>query len=254
MLSHRISQLTTQFMLLCWGASALSLVPIPWRRLPLQLSGALEQLRPTLPLSAFPAGSPPSPSDVVVTDLNPMLPISRAQSGLQVINIPEIHWANLWYYRGHTQPVATPEKPAAEAILAKNRSTLAAEPELIVDLSDRSLYFYKGETLQKRYPIAIGQSGWETPLGVFSVTQKKKNPAWKHPITGTIVPAGADNPLGLAWIGFWHNDGYEIGFHGTSEASELGQAISHGCVRLLNDDILELFEQVETGWVVTVRP
>jgi L,D-transpeptidase ErfK/SrfK len=127
-------------------------------------------------------------------------------------------------------------------------------PRLIVDLSDRQVSLYKRDELVERYPVAIGQAGWETPTGTFHVTEMEVNPSWEHPITGELIPAGADNPLGSRWIGFWSDGTNQIGFHGTNEADSVGQAVSHGCVRLHNADIQKMYAQVGIGTTVTVRP
>lgn len=125
---------------------------------------------------------------------------------------------------------------------------------LIIDLSDRQVHLYFEGEKQVSYPIAIGQPGWETPTGTFSVTDMQKNPFWQHPITGEWIPPGSDNPLGTRWIGFWSNGFNQIGFHGTNQADLIGQAVSHGCIRMHNQDIQALYRQIEPGVPVTVQP
>ncbi|MGF1478651.1 MAG: L,D-transpeptidase [Cyanophyceae cyanobacterium] len=128
-----------------------------------------------------------------------------------------------------------------------------AEIRLVIRLSDRRVYLYSDEELTASYPIAVGKRGWETPTGVFAVRQKLKNPAWEHPWTGEIVPPGPNNPLGAGWVGFWTDGVNSIGFHGTPDESLIGQAVSHGCVRMRNADVLALYEQVEVGTLVVVE-
>jgi lipoprotein-anchoring transpeptidase ErfK/SrfK len=156
------------------------------------------------------------------------------------------------------QPTCEPdccEPSCAEINSPANKAELASETamELVVDLSDRQLYLYQGSQLHRTYDVAIGKEDWQTPIGVFHIMHKRKNPTWQHPISGKIVPPGPENPLGAAWIGFWVDGGYQIGFHGTLETASIGKAISHGCLRMHNQDILELFDQVEEGWTVIVR-
>jgi hypothetical protein len=67
------------------------------------------------------------------------------------------------------------------------------------------------------------------------------------------VPPGPNNPLGLRWIGFAHAHGWMVGFHGTAKTKVLGQAVSHGCVRMANPDIVELFPRVKLGMTVVVE-
>jgi len=125
---------------------------------------------------------------------------------------------------------------------------------LVVDLSDRHVYVYRADRLQTRYPVAVGKAGWETPTGVFKVSHMQRNPGWRHPITKEVVPAGPKNPLGAFWIGFWSNGRHAIGFHGTNQDRSIGQAISHGCLRMHNRDIAALYNQVVEGTPVEVRP
>lgn len=127
------------------------------------------------------------------------------------------------------------------------------EQRLVLDLSDRRVYLYSGEEQVAAYPVAVGRAGWETPTGEFTVFQRVTNPTWQHPFTSEIVPPGPDNPLGARWLGFWTDGQNAIGFHGTPDENLIGQAVSHGCVRMRNADIETLFEQVEVGTPVTVR-
>jgi lipoprotein-anchoring transpeptidase ErfK/SrfK len=129
-----------------------------------------------------------------------------------------------------------------------------ADTYLVLRLSERALYLYQKETLIQSYPVAVGRTGWETPTGRFAIFQMQQNPAWEHPFTGDIVPPGDDNPLGQRWLGFWSDGRNAIGFHGTPEVSSIGKAASHGCVRLHNRDVIELYDQVSLGTPVYVVP
>lgn len=125
--------------------------------------------------------------------------------------------------------------------------------QIVVRLSTRKIDVYRQGEVIKQYLVAIGQSEWKTPEGTFSVIQKSEYPTWQHPITGEIVPTGKDNPLGSRWIGFLSSKDGEIGFHGTNEESLIGEAISHGCIRMLNEDIEDLYTYVDVGTTVTVK-
>ena len=129
----------------------------------------------------------------------------------------------------------------------------AKQQQLVVDLGQRQVTLYEAETLLARFEIAVGQDDWQTPTGEFTVMDKRRNPAWQHPITGQVVPAGPDNPLGSRWIGFWTDGQYFIGFHGTNEEDLIGQAVSHGCIRMRDRDIQALYEQVAIGIPVIVK-
>lgn len=125
---------------------------------------------------------------------------------------------------------------------------------LEIRLGDRRVYAYDAETLLYSYPIAVGKSGWETPTGDFAVFQMIENPAWEHPWNGSVIPPGPGNPLGDRWIGFWSDGTNAIGFHGTPAEELVGQAVSHGCIRMKNNDVRALFEKVTVGTPVYVRP
>lgn len=129
-----------------------------------------------------------------------------------------------------------------------------AQLKLVLRLGERRVYVYRGESQIASYPVAVGKPGWETPTGTFQVTEKVENPQWENPWTGEVRPAGPNSALGLRWIGFWHDGKDAIGFHGTPTVNSIGQAASHGCVRMRNEDIVALFEKVEMGTVVMVLP
>ena len=131
---------------------------------------------------------------------------------------------------------------------------LSAEPtRLEISITHHQVTLYQAETKIKSYPVAVGRSGWETPSGNFQVMEKLKNPIWIHPLTGEVVPSGtSQNPLGHYWIGFWTNGQNWIGFHGTPDSSSVGRSDSHGCIRMYNKDIEELFSRVNVGTPVTV--
>jgi L,D-transpeptidase ErfK/SrfK len=105
------------------------------------------------------------------------------------------------------------------------------------------------------YPIAVAQKGWDTPRGGFRVLQKVTYPAWIHPITGETFPPGhRKNPLGSRWIGFAKAQKLQFGFHGTNQEELIGQEVSHGCLRMRNEDVEALYSQIEVGAPVEVRP
>ena len=142
---------------------------------------------------------------------------------------------------------------------------------LVLHRSRRQLLLIEQGRLVSRYPVAVGMAGWETPAGNFRVLNKVSDPSWAHPQTGEVV-TGEDpkNPLGSRWIGFYKDcvgrkgfDGERMldikgcttaGFHGTPHRWTIGHAVSHGCVRLFDEDIRDLFDRVRTGTPVTVLP
>jgi len=125
--------------------------------------------------------------------------------------------------------------------------------KVVVDLSEAKVYLMWGNHIVKTYPVAVGQPGWETPVGKFKVEKKLENPVWQQPITGELIKTGPENPLGKRWIGFWSDERHHIGFHGTNKEQLVGQPVSHGCLRMRNNDIQALYEQVVIGTPIVVR-
>ncbi|MBW4464778.1 MAG: L,D-transpeptidase [Pegethrix bostrychoides GSE-TBD4-15B] len=131
---------------------------------------------------------------------------------------------------------------------------------LLLKLSERRVYLYQGEQLLADYPVAVGKPHWETPTGNFQVMVMQEHPAWQTPSfvpasEQGIVPAGdANNPMGERLILFWTDGKDYIGFHGTNQPDLIGQAVSHGCVRMRNQDIRKLYESVSIGTPVVVEP
>ena len=142
--------------------------------------------------------------------------------------------------------------------------------QLVLDRRQRLLMVLDNGQLLRRYPAAVGTVGWETPAGTFQVLEKQVDPVWEHPGNGKIVAPGQANPLGSRWIGFhrdckpkrgWDGERYlsvngctMAGFHGTPHRWTVGRAVSHGCVRLYEEHVQELFELVQVGTPVTVLP
>jgi L,D-transpeptidase ErfK/SrfK len=137
------------------------------------------------------------------------------------------------------------------------------EPYLLLKLNERRLYVMDDPTAPPAgYPVAIGRPQWPTPTGRFTINQMIENPDFivfdfNNPGNakdrGRIAP-GLSNPLGLRWIGFAYDHGWAIGFHGTQKTEVLGQAVSHGCVRMSNPDVVQVFARVKLGTPVIVEP
>ena len=91
-------------------------------------------------------------------------------------------------------------------------------------------------------------------MGRFEVIELAVDPTWEHPATGLRIPPGPGNPLGAAWISFLTTEDYSLGIHGTLDESLVGQAVSHGCIRMRNADIQALYAKVAVGWPLDVQP
>lgn len=124
---------------------------------------------------------------------------------------------------------------------------------LVLKLQERLLYVYDGERIKAAYPVAVGKAGWETPKGEFRVLEMVRQPGWTNPFTQEVMPPGPDNPLGERWIAFWTDGTNYVGFHGTPNRASVGQFASHGCVRMFNEHVRELYEVVQIGTPVVVE-
>ncbi len=119
-----------------------------------------------------------------------------------------------------------------------------------VDRSSFTLTVWRNLKNYKQYPIAVGQSGYDTPSGLYSINDKQVNPTWNVPnsewagdLAGQSIPPGPGNPLVARWMGF----AGAAGIHGTNEPGSVGSAASHGCVRMLVPDVIELYDMVPEG-------
>lgn len=142
------------------------------------------------------------------------------------------------------------------------RSIVTFDPQykpgqIIVSFSDRRLYWITKTGEAMTYPVAIptGEARWQ---GVTSVTNKRVNPPWtptpdmvaKNPRLPRWVPGGHPmNPLGIRAM-YLGTSAYRI--HGTDAPWTIGQAVSHGCIRMTNEDVLDLYPRVPVGTRVTV--
>ena len=128
---------------------------------------------------------------------------------------------------------------------------------IVINIGDLRLYYFEAGVLINTFPIGIGRSGWETPLGKARVVKKKKDPIWippdsvrkEDPSLPKVVAAGVDNPLGNRAI-YLSMPSYLI--HGTNKPYGVGMKVSHGCIRLYPEDIETLYDLVEEGTKVNI--
>jgi lipoprotein-anchoring transpeptidase ErfK/SrfK len=159
-----------------------------------------------------------------------------------------------------SSPVEEPQVPSLGEPSVYPRSEETAPQStidntyLVIKLSQRRVYVYQDNKLKVSYPIAVGKPGWETPIGSYKVIEMQRDPAWENPLNGKVIPPGPDNPLGTRWIAFWTDGRNSIGLHGTPNEESVGQAASHGCIRMRNQDVLALYALVNIGTPVTVEP
>jgi lipoprotein-anchoring transpeptidase ErfK/SrfK len=127
---------------------------------------------------------------------------------------------------------------------------------IVIDTRERYLYYveYKGKAI--RYGIGVGRPGFEW-AGVKTVSQKKEWPEWRPPAEmlarrpdlPIYMGGGSDNPLGARAI-YLGPSLYRI--HGSNEPSTIGLAVSSGCIRMRNEDVIDLYDRVKIGTRVVV--
>ena len=131
------------------------------------------------------------------------------------------------------------------AIFATAATDVFAEDatrRLIVSIPDRKIVLMEDGHVVKIYPIAVGKKSTPSPNGNFHIASRVVKPTWYQP--GKMVGPGPANPLGTRWMGLGYK-GY--GIHGTNMPNSVGKAASHGCIRMRNHDVEELFGLVQVG-------
>jgi lipoprotein-anchoring transpeptidase ErfK/SrfK len=122
---------------------------------------------------------------------------------------------------------------------------------LLVRIGENKLYLYNEGEITHSWDVAPGLPEYPTPTGLYTVTEKRYMPTWINPSPdtwGADLPAeigpGISNPLGLRAINW---SAPAIRFHGTQAVDSLGYNASHGCVRMSNADVIELYDLIEVG-------
>lgn len=120
------------------------------------------------------------------------------------------------------------------------------ECRIVIDIPSRTLFYLVNDKIIKEYPVAVGKSYSQTPIGEFKVMNKIINPYY---IKGNIPGGSPDNPLGSRWIGFKPS----YGIHGNNNPDSIGTSVSAGCVRMYDKDVKELYEKVSVGLPVKIK-
>ena len=135
---------------------------------------------------------------------------------------------------------------------------------IVVNVPERRLYLVQGGGRALRYGVGVGRSEGTNFRGNAVIGRKEKWPHWTP--TANMIAAmpryrpyrgglegGVDNPLGARAL-YLYRDGRDTFFrlHGTTEPESIGQAVSSGCIRLFNQDIIDLYNRVPVGTHVTV--
>ncbi|HAT1683110.1 TPA: L,D-transpeptidase family protein [Klebsiella oxytoca] len=166
-------------------------------------------------------------------------------------------------------PGVDPYVPRAGSVLTIPLQTLlpdATREGLVLNLAELRLYYYPpGKNEVTVYPIGIGQLGGDTitPTMVTTVSDKRANPTWtptaniraRYKAMGidlpAVMPAGPDNPMGHHAIRLAAYGGVYL-LHGTNADFGIGMRVSSGCIRLRDDDIKALYNEISPGTRVTI--
>ena len=136
---------------------------------------------------------------------------------------------------------------AAEAF-AQDKAAAQSARKIVVSIPDRKLAVMESGKVIRIFPTAVGAPKSPSPSGSFKIVQRLWEPTWYS--KGKIVPPGKACPIGTRWLGL-SVKGY--GIHGTNNPSSIGHNASHGCIRLRNADVEELFGLVAVGDAVELR-
>jgi lipoprotein-anchoring transpeptidase ErfK/SrfK len=130
-------------------------------------------------------------------------------------------------------------------------------PTIVVRVDHNRLELYDGFELQQTWAVATAKPGWTTPRGVWTIWDKRENPTWYNPALDdwgaglpAVIPGGPGNPMGTRAI-YIDAPGL-IRIHGTTDPGSIGRYASHGCIRMHNAEVEDLFERVPVGAHVIV--
>jgi lipoprotein-anchoring transpeptidase ErfK/SrfK len=131
--------------------------------------------------------------------------------------------------------MATAEAMAQENLMRPTR-------RIVVSIPDRKLAVIEDDRVVRIFDTAVGAPHSPSPAGVYKIVNSIEDPTWYT--KGRTVPRGPGNPLGTRWLGL-SVKGY--GIHGTNVPSSIGKNASHGCIRMRNRDVEQLFKMVAVG-------
>jgi len=128
---------------------------------------------------------------------------------------------------------------------------------IVIRTGERRLYYFVGAGEAIRYPVGVGRAGMQWS-GTAVINGKYIEPAWSAPASirrdyrslPSVVPGGSShNPMGAAAMTL---SGGEYAIHGTNAPGTIGGFVSHGCIRMYNEDIMDLYSRVGVGTHVVV--
>ena len=127
-----------------------------------------------------------------------------------------------------------------------------AETSIQISLKNRYLTLFDDGKVIGKYPIAIGAPESPTPAGSYAIT--KMEPAPTYHKKGKVIAPGPKNPVGVRYMAYVQIGTGEYAIHGTAWPNwvKLRSAVSLGCIRMLNNDVIQVFNRVKVGTPVVV--
>jgi lipoprotein-anchoring transpeptidase ErfK/SrfK len=129
---------------------------------------------------------------------------------------------------------------SAEAMAQDDQTKVTRR--IVVSIPDRKLAVIENDRVVRIFETAVGAPNSPSPTGTFRIINSIEHPTWYT--KGRTVPPGPANPLGTRWLGL-SQKGY--GIHGTNVPTSIGKNASHGCIRMRNHDVEQLFKMVAVG-------
>ena len=171
-----------------------------------------------------------------------------------------VRWVSVVRQNGLKKPY---KLQPGQVLKINNRHIVPEEVQngLVINLPELRMYHFQNCAYQRRYSLAVGKPSWPTPTGNYKICEKRKNPTWNVPPSIqeemdemgqeviTKVPPGPKNPLGKY---FMATTASGVGIHATNRPWSVGYYVSHGCIRMLPNEIEQLFPQVEVGTPVKI--
>ena len=129
-----------------------------------------------------------------------------------------------------------------------------AEKAIEISLKERYLTLFDKGKVVERFPVAIGAPESPTPAGSYAITRMEEAPVYHK--GGKVIAPGPKNPVGVRYMAYFQIGSGEYAIHGTAWPNwvKLRSAVSLGCIRMLNKDVVTLFQQVDVGTPVVVTP
>ena len=158
-----------------------------------------------------------------------------------------------WMYLAAVPAITAGVPGAAWVLGGRDQAPSAVEADapnlyLIADLTNKRLMMFEADTLVWQYPISDGEAGYPTPRGSYNIRKLVWNPRWTPPPNAewakkytAKAPGESSNPMKVVKL-FFHEPDYYI--HGTAETGRLGDAASHGCIRMDPEHIAEVARYV----------